>query len=87
VMAEERDSLEREMFARHEAAQRVREAGEHRRIEERQRAEKELREVELELAAVAPDAPALLDGFDAWGQPPDRWLGEAAVSEPAATTA
>ena len=80
-MAAERDSLAREMEARHEAAQRVREAGEHRRIDERQRAEKELREVELELAAVAPDAPALLDGFDAWGQAPDRWLGEAKVSE------
>ena len=63
-MAAERDSLAREMQARHEAAQRVREAGEHRRNEERQRAEKELREVELELAAVAPDAPALLDGFE-----------------------
>ena len=85
VMADERDSLAREMQARHEAAQRVREAGEHRRIEERQRAEKELREVELELAAVAPDAPALLDGFDAWGQAPDRWLGEAKAAEPAPT--
>jgi chromosome segregation ATPase len=87
VMSAERDSLAREMEARHEAAQRVREAGEHRRIEERQRAEKELREVELELAAVAPDAPALLDGFDAWGQAPDRWLGEAKAAEPAPTTA
>jgi hypothetical protein len=87
VMGAERDSLAREMEARHEAAQRVREAGEHRRIEERQRAEKELREVELELAAVAPDAPALLDGFDAWGQAPDRWLGELKAAEPASTTA
>ncbi len=85
-MAAERDSLAREMEARHEAAQRVREAGEHRRIEERQRAEKELREVELELAAVAPDAPALLDGFDAWGQAPDRWLGEVRAAEPAPST-
>jgi hypothetical protein len=83
VMAAERDALAREMQARHEAAQRVREAGEHRRADEKQRAEKELREVELELAAVAPDAPALLDGFDAWGQAPDRWLGEA-ITEPAA---
>ncbi len=77
ALAAERDSLAREMQARHDAAQRVREAGEHRRRDERQRAEKELREVELELAAVAPDAPALLDGFAAWGQAPDRWLGEA----------
>jgi hypothetical protein len=83
IMAAERDSLAREMLARHEAAQRVREAGEHRRVDERQRAEKELREVELELAAVAPDAPALLDGFDAWGQAPDRWLGEATVQSEA----
>jgi hypothetical protein len=74
ALAAERDSLAREMHARHDAAQRVREAGEHRRKDERQRAEKELREVELELAAVAPDAPALLDGFAAWGQAPDRWL-------------
>ncbi len=76
ALAAERDALAREMQARHDAGQRVREAGEHRRKDERQRAEKELREVELELAAVAPDAPALLDGFAAWGQPPDRWLGE-----------
>jgi hypothetical protein len=74
ALAAERDSLVREMQARHDAAQRVRDAGEHRRKDERQRAEKELREVELELAAVAPDAPALLDGFAAWGQAPDRWL-------------
>jgi predicted nucleic acid-binding Zn-ribbon protein len=86
ALAAERDSLAREMQARHDASQRVREAGEHRRIDERQRAEKELREVELELAAVAPDAPALLDGFDAWGQAPERWLGPFSMngSEPPA---
>ena len=32
--------------------------------------------VEIELGAVAPDAIALLGGFDSWRQAPDKWLIE-----------
>ena len=69
--------LERDLRRRHEAAAAMNAAGADRRARDAERAEKRLRELELELAAVAPDAPALLEGFDRWGQAPGRWLGEA----------
>ena len=37
---------------------------------------RELRTVEIELGAVAPDAIALLGGFESWRQAPDKWLVE-----------
>ena len=41
---------------------------------ERAEAVRELRTVEIELNALAPDAIALLGGFDSWRQAPDKWL-------------
>ena len=41
---------------------------------------RELRTVEIELGAVAPDAIALLGGFDSWRQAPDKWLVEASTA-------
>jgi hypothetical protein len=74
VLAAELERLERELQIRHTASERAREAGEARRVEERARVEKELRQVELELAALNPDAPVLLDAFESWGEDPERWL-------------
>jgi hypothetical protein len=74
ALATELARLERELEIRHTASERAREAGESRRVEERARVERELREVELELAALNPDAPVLLDAFESWGELPERWL-------------
>jgi hypothetical protein len=74
ALAAELDRMERELQVRHAASERAREAGEARRVEERARVEKELRQVELELAALNPDAPVLLDAFESWGEDPERWL-------------
>jgi hypothetical protein len=48
---------------------------------------RELRTVEIELNAIAPDAIALLGGFDSWRQAPDKWLVEPRASERAAAAA
>jgi hypothetical protein len=72
----ERTRLERELRARHEASERARRRGQARRDAERDAALRELRTVEIELGAVAPDAIALLGGFEHWRQAPDKWLIE-----------
>ena len=66
--------LHAELEARHEVGQRDYVESAARRAEEGIAVEARLRELGHELAAIAPDAPALLEGFDAWGQAPDRWL-------------
>ncbi|MDX6541202.1 MAG: hypothetical protein QOI71_2812 [Gaiellales bacterium] len=70
----ERTRLERELRARHEASERARRHSQAKRDQERDAALRELRTVEIELGAVAPDAIALLGGFEAWRQAPDKWL-------------
>ena len=70
----ERTRLERELRARHESGERARRNSQAKRDAERAAAVRELRSVEIELNAVAPDAIALLSGFDSWRQAPDRWL-------------
>ncbi|MDX6665399.1 MAG: hypothetical protein QOG68_1605 [Solirubrobacteraceae bacterium] len=75
----ERTRLERELRARHEASERARRNSQSKRDEERDAALRELRTVEIELGAVAPDAIALLGGFEAWRQAPDKWLIDDAV--------
>jgi hypothetical protein len=75
----ERSRLERELRARHEAGERARRRGQAKRDAERDAALRELRTVEIELGAVAPDAIALLGGFDSWRQAPDKWLIEGAA--------
>jgi hypothetical protein len=70
----ERTRLERELRARHEANERARRNSQAKRDADRDAALKELRTVEIELSAIAPDAIALLGGFEAWRQPPDKWL-------------
>ena len=75
----ERTRLERELRARHEAGERARRRGQAKRDAEREAALRELRTVEIELGAVAPDAIALLGGFDSWRQAPDKWLVEGAT--------
>jgi hypothetical protein len=75
----ERTRLERELRARHEAGERARIRSQAKRDAERDAALRELRTVEIELGAVAPDAMALLGGFENWRQAPDKWL----VEEPA----
>ena len=70
----ERTRLERELRARHESNERARLRGQAKRDAERDAALRELRTIEIELGAVAPDAIALLGGFEAWRQAPDRWL-------------
>jgi chromosome segregation ATPase len=72
----ERTRLERELRARHESSERARRRGQAKRDAERATALKELRTVEIELGSVAPDAIALLGGFDSWRQAPDKWLVE-----------
>jgi hypothetical protein len=74
----ERTRLERELRARHEAGERARRRGQAKRDAEREAAVRELRTIEIELTAVAPDAIALLDGFESWRQAPDKWLIEGA---------
>ena len=74
----ERGRLERELLARHDVAERSWVSGRAKRRDERAALESELRRAEIELGALEPDSLALLDGFDAWDQAPDRWL---AVSE------
>jgi hypothetical protein len=76
ALAAEVEELERELHRRHRAEEQARARSHDRRSAERTRLARELREVEIELGALAPDAAALLDAFDAWGQAPDRWLGE-----------
>ena len=75
----ERTRLERELRARHESSERARLRGQAKRDAERAAAVRELRTVEIELNAVAPDAIALLGGFDSWRQAPDKWLVETSV--------
>jgi hypothetical protein len=70
----ERTRLERELRARHEAGERARRNSQAKRDAERDAALRELRTVEIELGAIAPDAIALLGGFEAWRQAPDKWL-------------
>ena len=70
----ERTRLERELRARHDANERARRNSQAKRDAERDAALRELRTVEIELGAVAPDAIALLGGFEAWRQAPDKWL-------------
>jgi hypothetical protein len=70
----ERTRLERELRARHEANERARRNSQAKRDAERDAALRELRTVEIELGAVAPDAIALLGGFEVWRQAPDKWL-------------
>ncbi len=70
----ERTRLERELRARHEASERARRHSQAKRDAERDAALRELRTVEIELGAIAPDAIALLGGFEAWRQAPDKWL-------------
>ena len=70
----ERTRLERELRARHEGSERARRHGQAKRDAERDAALRELRTVEIELGAIAPDAIALLGGFEAWRQAPDKWL-------------
>ena len=70
----ERTRLERELRARHEANERARRNSQAKRDADRDAALKELRTVEIELSAIAPDAIALLGGFEAWRQAPDKWL-------------
>ena len=72
----ERTRLERELRARHESSERARRRGQAKRDAEREAAPAELRSVEIELNAVAPDAIALLGGFESWRQAPDKWLVE-----------
>jgi hypothetical protein len=74
-LASEVDDLERSLRMRHDAAEQAREAGAERRERDRKQTESELRAVELELAALNPDSIALLDGFEAWGEQVERWLG------------
>jgi hypothetical protein len=74
ALGSERDELERTLRVRHEASVRAREATADRRARDRQEAERDLRRAEIELAALNPDAPALVDAFEAWGQSPERWL-------------
>jgi predicted nucleic acid-binding Zn-ribbon protein len=76
----ERTRLERELRARHEANERARRNSQAKRDAERDAALKELRTVEIELGAVAPDAIALLEGFEAWRQAPDKWLIDEAAT-------
>ena len=76
----ERTRLERELRARHESSERARLRGQAKRDAERDAAVRELRTIEIELDAVAPDAIALLGGFDSWRQAPDKWLVEPAVT-------
>jgi hypothetical protein len=75
----ERTRLERELRARHEASERARRRGQAKRDQEREAAFRELRTIEIELTAVAPDAMALLGGFESWRQAPDKWLVEGAA--------
>jgi hypothetical protein len=75
----ERTRLERELRARHESSERARLRGQAKRDAERAAVVRELRTVEIELNAVAPDAIALLGGFDSWRQAPDKWLVETSV--------
>ena len=70
----DRTRLERELRARHDAAERSWASGRMKRRDERAALESELRRAEIELGALEPDSLALLDGFDAWDQAPDRWL-------------
>jgi hypothetical protein len=74
----ERTRLERELRARHESGERARRNSQAKRDAERAAAVRELRSVEIELNAVAPDAIALLGGFESWRQAPDRWLVDGA---------
>jgi hypothetical protein len=74
ALGTERDELERTLRLRHEASVQAREASAERRERERRDAERDLRRAELELAALNPDAPALVDAFEAWGQSSERWL-------------
>ncbi len=83
----ERTRLERELRARHEASERARRNSQAKRDAERDAALRELRTVEIELGAIAPDAIALLGGFEAWRQAPDKWLVESRASERAAAAA
>ena len=80
----ERTRLERELRARHESSERARRHGQAKRDAERAEAVRELRRVEIELNAVAPDAIALLGGFDSWRQAPDKWLAEPIAARRAA---
>ena len=75
----ERTRLERELRARHESSERARLRGQAKRDADRDAALRELRTIEIELGAVAPDAIALLGGFEAWRQAPDKWLVEQPV--------
>ena len=68
------DELERELRLRHAAAEQVRHASAERRNREIDELRGRIRALDLELGALNPDAPALLDGFDAWGEDPDHWL-------------
>ena len=79
----ERTRLERELRARHEASERARRRGQAKRDAERDAALRELRTIEIELGAVAPDAIALLGGFESWRQAPDKWLVEGHRLSPA----
>lgn len=72
----ERTRLERELRARHEASERARLRGQAKRDAERDAALRELRTIEIELGAIAPDALLLLGGFETWRQAPDKWLVE-----------
>jgi hypothetical protein len=75
----ERTRLERELRARHESSERARRHGQAKRDADRAAALRELRTIEIELNAVAPDAIALLGGFESWRQAPDKWLLEGAA--------
>ena len=70
----ERERLERDLRARHDASERSWASGRSKRRDERAALESELRRAEIELGALEPDSLALLDGFDTWDQAPDRWL-------------
>jgi hypothetical protein len=76
----ERTRLERELRARHESSERARRHSQAKRDAERAAATRELRSVEIELNAIAPDAIALLGGFESWRQAPDKWLVEPVVT-------
>ena len=76
--------LERELRARHESSERARRHAQAKRDAERAAAVRELRSIEIELSAVAPDAIALLGGFESWRQAPDKWLAEPAAAQQAA---
>ena len=71
----ERTRLERELRARHESGERARRHGQAKRDAERAAAlQGAAQRSRSSSNAVAPDAIALLGGFESWRQAPDKWL-------------